>query len=259
MVKYTLITGATSGLGLDLARIYAAKAENLILVARREEIMKKLAEELAERYQIRVKTFAGDLSRPETARKLVQWTREKGYEVDTLINNAGFGSYGEFHKSDLKKEWEMLQLNVMTLMYLTRAFLPGMVFRGRGGILNVASVAAFAPGPRMANYYASKAYVLSFTQALAAELRNTRLKISALCPGPIQTGFQDRAGLSDSKRFSQMAQSGWSAKQVARYAYERFQQGEVVIVPGLSNQILAVLGRKVPLKLVRRVMACAQR
>ena len=258
MLRYTLITGATSGIGLELARIYAAKAENLILVARREEILKDLAEELAEQYQIRVHIFAGDLSRPETARSLVQWTREKGYEVDTLINNAGFGSYGEFHKSDLKKEWEMLQLNVMTLMYLTRAFLPGMVFRGRGGVLNVASVAAFAPGPKMADYYASKAYVLSFTQALAAELRNTKLKISTLCPGPAQTGFQEHAGLSASKQFRQMAQSGLSAKQVARYAYQRFQRGEAVIIPGLSNQILAVLARKLPMKLVRWVIACLQ-
>lgn len=258
MLKYTLITGATSGIGLELAKIYASKAENLILAARHEEVLKTVAEELAERYQIRVQTFAGDLSKPETARKLVQWTREKGYEVDTLINNAGFGSYGEFHKADLKKEWEMLQLNVMTLMYLTRAFLPGMVFRGRGGVLNLASVAAFAPGPKMANYYASKAYVLSFTQALAAELRNTKLKISVLCPGPVQTGFQDRAGLSASKRFRQMAQGGLSAKQVAQYAYERFEQGEVVIVPGLSNQILAGLSRKMPLNFVRRVMAYMQ-
>lgn len=258
MLRYTLITGATSGIGLELARIYAAKAENLILVARREEILKDLAEELAEQYQIRVHIFAGDLSRPGTARSLVQWTREKGYEVDTLINNAGFGSYGEFHKSDLKKEWEMLQLNVMTLMYLTRAFLPGMVFRGRGGVLNVATVAAFAPGPKMADYYASKAYVLSFTQALAAELRNTKLKISTLCPGPVQTGFQEHAGLSASKQFRQMAQSGLSAKQVARYAYQRFQQGEAVIIPGLSNQILAVLARKLPMKLVRWVIACLQ-
>ena len=258
MLKYTLITGATSGIGLELARIYAAEAENLILVARREEVLKQLAEELAERYQIRVQTFAGDLSRPETARDLVRWTREKGYEVDTLINNAGVGNYGQFHKLDVKKEWEMLQLNVMTLMYLTRSFLPGMVFRGRGGVLNVASVAAFAPGPKMADYYASKAYVLSFTQALAEELRNTKLKISALCPGPVQTGFQEAANLSASKRFKQMAQSGWSAKQVARYAYQRFQQGEVVIVPGLSNQVLAVLARKLPLKLVRRVIAYMQ-
>lgn len=257
-MKYTLITGASGGIGMELARVYAEEANNLILVARSGDKLKELAVELESQYGVVVHPFACDLSHPEEAKKLVYWTREKGYEVETLINNAGFGSYGEFHKSNWKNEQEMLQLNIMTLMYLTRAYLPSMVFRGRGGVLNVASVAGFAPGPRMANYYASKAYVLSFTEALAGELRKTKLKIAALCPGPVQTGFQARSKMDMSKRAVKAVYQGISAKEVARYAYDRYQAGEVVILPGTMTKVASILSRVAPKKVVRWIMSRAQ-
>lgn len=258
MIKYTLITGASKGIGLELARVYASQAQNLILVARSQDRLKQIAKDFTDQYGVRVHYYAGDLSKIETAKKLVQWTREKGYEVETLVNNAGFGSYGEFHKSDLKNEWEMLQLNIMTLMYLTRAYLPPMVFHNKGGILNVASIAAFMPGPRMANYYASKAYVLSFTQALAGELKDTKLKIGALCPGPVKTDFFTRAKFDSSKRLIKTDQASLTAKEVATYAYENYQRGQVVIIPGKLMKMLAFLARKKPLGLVAWFMSCFQ-
>lgn len=257
-MKYTLITGATGGIGLELANIYAEQAKNLILVARSEDILKNMAEDWTNQYGIAVHYFAADLSKMEEAKALVHWVRENGYEVETLINNAGFGSFGEFHKSSLKNEREMLQLNVVTLMYLTRAFLPAMVFRGQGGVLNVSSIAGFLPGPRMANYYASKAYVLSFTEALAAELKKTKIKISALCPGPVKTGFQARSKMQLKKRLFNTEKHSLSAQEVARYAYERFQVGEVVIVPGREMKWVAILSRILPKCAVRWLMSVFQ-
>lgn len=253
-MQYVLITGASAGIGLELAKIYASEAKNLILVARNEEKLKKISMELAEQYKIQVHYYPADLSKPESAKKLVHWTRENGYEVDTLVNNAGFGSYGEFHKADLKNEWEMLQLNVMALMYLTRAYLPRMVFQNKGGVLNVSSIAGFIPGPRMANYYASKAYVLSFTQALASELNNTKLKIAVLCPGPVRTNFFNRAKFNLSKRLLPTEKFMMSASEVARYAYDEYQKGEVIIIPGKPTKVSAFLARKMPMKFVNWFM-----
>lgn len=257
-MRYTLITGASGGIGLELARVFAAKAHNLILVARREGALQNVANELAEEFGISVHYYAADLSQIEEAKGLVHWTRQKGFDVEILVNNAGFGSYGEFHKSNLTHEWEMLQLNMVTLMYLTRAYLPSMVFRGRGGVMNVASVAAFVPGPRMANYYASKAYVLSFTEALAGELKNTRLKISALCPGPVKTNFNDRAKVKLRNRIVRTDKHSLSAKEVAEFAYKGFQEGKVVLIPGKTMQWAAFLGRKLPKETVRWFMSIFQ-
>lgn len=254
MIQYTLITGASGGIGRELARVYASQARNLILVARSQDKLERLAQELKEQYQIVVHYYVADLSKPEEAKKLVHWTRQNSYEVETLINNAGFGSYGEFHKSDLKNEWEMLQLNIMSLMYLTRCYLPRMVFQNRGGILNVASLGGFIPGPRMANYYASKAYVVSFTQALAGELRKTNLKISALCPGPVNTDFFKRSHFDLSRRWLGADRFMLSPSLVAAYAYEQYQKGETIIIPGKAAKIAVFLARKKPLKFVQWLM-----
>ena len=257
-MRYTLITGASAGIGLELARVYAAQAQNLILVARSEEKLKRIAEELTEQYKIQVHYYSTDLSKPEQAKKLVHWTRQNAYDIEYLINNAGFGSYGEFHKSDLQNEWEMLQLNIMSLMYLTRAYLPRMVFQNRGGVLNVASIAGFMPGPRMANYYASKAYVVSFTQALAEELRNTALKISVLCPGPVRTDFYKRSKFNLSRRLLPAERFMLSASDVARYTYEEYQKGEKVIIPGTAAKVAVFLARKKPMKVVRWIVSHLQ-
>lgn len=254
---YTLITGATSGIGLELAKQFVKNGKDVLLVSRNSQRLSEVAEELEQIYPVRVHYLAVDLSEPDSAKKVLNWTREKGYEVETLVNNAGFGSHGEFHKSHLKTECEMLELNIMSLMKLTRYFLPAMVFRRQGGVLNVASAAGFAPGIRMANYYASKAYVQSFTQALAGELRGTPINIAALCPGPVDTGFQARARLKVGKRNLVWKQKK-TAKQVAEYAYQEFEKGKVLIFPGELLKTAIFLSRKFPLSWVRWVMSYFQ-
>jgi len=196
-----LVTGASSGIGLELARLFAAGGYGLVLVARSGGKLEELANELRNRHGVDVRVMAIDLARPESSEELVRELEQAGVAVDVLVNNAGFATFGPFAETHLRAELEELQLNVVTLTHLTKKLLPGMLARRRGGVLNVASTAAFQPGPLMAVYYASKAYVLSFTEALAEELRGTGVTISALCPGPTVTGFQKRAAMEDSGLF----------------------------------------------------------
>ncbi len=171
--------------------------------------------------------------------------------MDVLVNNAGFASYGLFHELDMNKELELVQLNVKTLVHLTRLFLPGMEKRGRGRVLNVASTAAFQPGPLMANYYASKAYVLSFSEALANEMEGTGVTVTCLCPGPTRTGFQDRAAMQESK----LVQGGlMDSMAVAKQGYAGLMAGQTIVVPGLQNWIGTLLPRFVPRKLATQLV-----
>src|SRR3954454_3939709 len=190
-----LITGASGGIGLELARVFAAHGYDLVLVARSGGKLEELAGELRTRHGIEARVIAKDLARPESPEELFRELETAGVTVDVLINNAGFATFGPFVAADLHAELEELQLNVVTLTHLTKKLLPAMVARKRGGVLNVASTAAFQPGPFMAIYYATKAYVLSFSEALAAELEGQGVTISVLCPGPTETGFTARAGL----------------------------------------------------------------
>src|SRR3954469_20394085 len=197
-----LITGASGGIGLELARVFAAHGYDLVLVARSGGKLEELAAELRTGHGIAARVIAKDLARPESPEDLARELEAAGVTVDVLINNAGFATFGPFVAADLHAELEELQLNVVTLTHLTKKLLPGMVARRRGGVLNVASTAAFQPGPFMAIYYATKAYVLSFSEALAEELAGTGVSVTALCPGPTATGFQQRAAMQDSKLFS---------------------------------------------------------
>src|SRR6201986_3308991 len=182
-----LITGASGGIGLELARLFAADGHDLVLVARSAGKLSSLAEELAGRHNVGVRVIPADLAGAEAPGDIFDELRRDGVSVDALVNNAGVGSYGLFAETDLRTELDLLQINVVALTHLTKLFLPAMIARRRGYVMNVASTAAFQPGPLMAVYYASKAYVLSLSEALAAELKRTGVRVTALCPGPTNT------------------------------------------------------------------------
>jgi uncharacterized protein len=221
-------------------------------VARSRDRLAALAPELEEEHGIRVGVLAADLADPETPALIDAELRREGVDVDVLVNNAGFGLRGDFAALDEHGLMEMLQVNVAALTHLTRRFLPAMRERGGGGVLNVASTAAYQPGPAMAVYYATKAYVLSFSEALWSELRGTGVTVTALCPGPTATGFQSRAGLERSRLFHSLRVM--DAAAVARAGYRGFRAGRRVVIPGIANRIGTAAVRLLPRGLVLRAV-----
>jgi uncharacterized protein len=246
-----LVTGASGGIGEELARLFAADGHDLVLVARSRDKLERLASELNAKHGVGARVVARDLSRPEAPREIFEELRAGGVGVDALVNNAGFGSYGPFVQTDLKAELDLLQVNVAALTHLTKLFLPAMVARRRGYVMQVASTAAFQPGPLMAVYYASKAYVLHFSEALSNELGGTGVVVSALCPGPTETGFVAAAGMGDSKLFDRGAMS---ARAVAEAGYRGLLAGKAVVIPGFRNSLLARAVGFMPRRLVTRVV-----
>ncbi|HVF45151.1 MAG TPA: SDR family oxidoreductase [Pyrinomonadaceae bacterium] len=246
-----LVTGASGGIGEELARLFAADGHDLVLVARGEEKLRRLSEELGSKHNVAARVLAADLSRAEAPREIFEELAREGVGVDALVNNAGIGSWGLFAETDLKQELELLQINVVALTHLTKLFLPPMIARRRGYVCNVASTAAFQPGPLMAVYYASKAYVLSLSEALANECEGTGVVVSALCPGPTETGFVAAAGMGDSKLFDRGAMS---AREVAEVGYRGLLAGKTVVIPGARNALLARTVGFMPRKLVTKVV-----
>ncbi len=243
MKQTALITGASGGIGLVFAQKLAKEGYDLVLVARSEKTLQTLAEQLRSQHGIRVTVLAKDLSHLEAPNEIYEALQGAGTAVDVLINNAGFASYGLFHELDRAKELEMVQLNITNLVALTHLFVQDMVRRGYGRVLNVASTAAFQPGPLMATYYASKAFVLHFSEAIANELQGTGVTVTALCPGPTASGFQERAAMQESK----LVQGGlMSAEAVVEQGYQALLSGKVVEIPGLSNKVGAWSARLVP-------------
>lgn len=236
MKQTALVTGASSGIGLDLAREMARHGCDLVLVARSEGKLQELAVELEKRNDITAHVIACDLARPNAAAQLVDQLKQRAIDVDVLVNNAGYGLAGAFVETDLTREIDMIQVNVVALTQLTKLLLPPMVARKRGRILNVASTAAFQPGPLMAVYYATKAYVLSFTEAIADELRDSGVTVTALCPGPTATGFADVANMTRSRLFTMMRPM--SAARVARAGYRGLMSGRRLVIPGAKNKLL---------------------
>jgi uncharacterized protein len=247
MRTVTLITGASSGLGSEFARLCAARGDTVVLAARRRQRLEDLAAEIGGEAHV----VAVDLAQPGGPDALHASLRQLGREPDILINNAGFGLVGKFHELPLDRQREMLRLNVEALTVLTHLLLPAMLERGRGGILNVASTAGFQPGPGIAVYFAGKAYVLSFSEALHQELRGTGIKVSALCPGPTATEFGEVAGMK-SDRFTRLA---GTAAEVAAVGLAGLDRNQAVVIPGLINKATAQSHRLLPRALMRRVVA----
>jgi len=249
-VETVLVTGASSGIGRELARCFAAEGCRMILVARKRQALESLAEELRGASKTHSEVLPADLAEPAAPARIFGHLESQGTRVDVLVNNAGFGARGTFAQLSLERQLEMVQVNVTALTRLTGLFLPGMIARRRGGILNVASTAAFQPGPGMAIYYATKAYVLSLSEALGEELIGTGVTVSTLCPGPTKTNFTAVAG-ERASRF--LLRAAMSAEDVAPIGHQGFRQGRFVVVPGLRNRLLAFGTRLGPRVLVRKI------
>jgi short-subunit dehydrogenase len=247
-METALITGASAGMGREFARLFAADGYNLVVVARRADALEELVRDLTAAYQISARAIAADLSQPGAGRTIA--AALAGTPVDVVVNNAGFGAHGPVAQISLDRQLEMIQVNVTALTELTRLFLPGMLERNRGGVLNVASTAAFQPGPNMAVYYATKAYVLSFTDALAEESAGTALHVTCLAPGPTATEFADVAGVEKSRLFQRALMT---AADVARAGYEGWKHNTTIVVPGFSNQLGAFFVRVSPRSTVRKL------
>jgi short-subunit dehydrogenase len=241
--RTVLVTGASGGIGLALAQEFAAAGYDLVLTARSEDKLRAAAQDLEKRFQVKATAIAADLELAETPRALVDELRRRGLTIDALVNNAGFGLQGEFVKQPLERVLQMIQLNVSALTALSGLLLPGMVERGRGEVLNLASTAGFQPGPLMAVYYATKAYVLSFTEAIANELAGTGVVVTALCPGATQSGFSSSARMGGSRLF---ARGVMDPAEVARVGFRALKRGQPVVIPGTMNKMLTASVRFAP-------------
>jgi len=245
-----LITGASYGIGLEFSRIFASEGYNLVLVARSADRLRQLASELEKNHGTRSLILATDLTEPGASAYVQEQTTRAGIEVDVLVNNAGFGQYGKFAENDLEECLRQIQLNVTTLTHLTRLYLPAMFERKSGRILNVASTAAFQPGPLMAVYFATKAYVLHFSEALANELSGTGVTVTCLCPGATATEFHNRANATGQRllKFGSM-----DARTVAEDGYRAMMAGKTVAISGFKNWLLAQSIRISPRRLVTAI------
>jgi len=250
----TLITGASSGIGLDLAKLMAPDFD-LIITARNQSELENVARELEAAHGNHVHVIPADLSQSEAPEQLFAEIARRGLPVDILVNNAGFGSYGAFAESDHQTELDMIQVNITALTSLTRLALPGMLERKRGRIMNVASTAGFQPGPLMAVYYATKAYVIMFSEAIANELKSSGVTVTCLCPGATATKFAGRAKMEESRLFKMGAMR---SEDVARTAYKGMMAGKTMVIPGVLNRAIAMSVRFSPRKLVTAISRSLQ-
>jgi short-subunit dehydrogenase len=248
--KTALITGASFGIGSEFVRIFAREGYNLVLVARTADKLRQLASELEKAYGTRSLILAADLTDPGAPAYVLDQTTRADIPVDVLVNNAGFGQYGLFVDNDLEECLRQIQLNVTTLTHLTRLYLPAMLERGSGGVLNVASTAAFQPGPLMAVYFATKAYVLLFSEAIANELQGTGVTVTCLCPGPTTTEFHKRAKATGMRL---LKMGSMDAHPVAEDGYRAFVAGKPVVISGFKNWLVAQAVRFSPRRLVTAI------
>jgi short-subunit dehydrogenase len=254
--RTALITGASGGIGLELAKVIASNGYDVVLVARRMEALEAAAGFIEGKYGVRAIVIPADLRNVDAPDEIRDTVATESIEIGILVNNAGFGLGGEFLETDLKRELEMIQVNVAAVTQLTKLFAAGMVKRRWGRIMNIASTAAFQPGPLMAVYYATKAYVLSFSQAVAEELRNTGVMVTALCPGATATDFAETAQVGNSRLFTRLGVA--SPDAVARYGYKAMMRGERVAIPNLRDKIMVQSERFAPRSLVTKLARLAQ-
>jgi uncharacterized protein len=241
MMERALITGASSGIGLALAREFADNGHPLVIVSPNEGELVPLAGQLERSYGVEVIPIPADLTDAKAPAQILEQIEEKGLDVHTLVNNAGVGQHGEFARGALERDIDMIRLNIEAVVRLTKLFVRPMIAQRRGRILNVASVAAFEPGPFMAVYHASKAFVLSFTEALAVELEETPITVTALCPGITDTDFVSKARMTGTRMFQRG--NVMSPAEVARIGYEALQHGEPLCVPGAANKAMVAAQR----------------
>jgi len=251
MENTALITGASNGIGLELAKIFASKGANLVLVARSKSKLDDLKSELESKYKVNVLVIAKDLSAANSAQEVYEETTQKGIPIDYLINNAGFGDFGMFAETDWNKELQMINLNITTLTQFTKLYLQDMLKRSSGRIMNVASTAAFQSGPTMAIYCATKAYVLSFSEAISNEVSDKGVTVTALCPGATESGFQAAAAMDESELFK--GKKLPTSKEVAEYGYQSMMKGKTVAIHGMMNYIMANSVRFTPRALVVKI------
>lgn len=256
MKKTALITGASGGIGLELAWIHARQGDNLVLIARNKKKLDELKAEIEKQYQLSVHTIGKDLAVKDAALEVCNELKSAGIEIEYLINNAGFGHLGAFAFNSWEKEEQMIQLNITALTQFTKLFLPAMLERGSGRIMNVASVASFMPGPYMAVYYATKAYVLSFSEAINAEVRKKGVTVTTLCPGPTASGFQQAADMQGIKMLETFKMP--SSKVVAEYGYKAMMKGKAVAIHGTLNRLMVGSLRISPRSLVVEVVGWMQ-
>ncbi len=253
MTPTALITGASGGIGYELGKLFAADGYNVVLVARSADKLTAFANELQQQHNILATPLAADLNNPQAPQQVFDTLAQRGISIQALVNNAGYGICGQFAEIPLAESLGQIQLNITALTHLTRLFVPAMVARGEGRILNVASAAAFQPGPGMAVYYATKAYVLHFSEAMHYELRQTGVTATCLCPGPVLTGFQSRAHMGEAKLMKVLAVL--SPERVATIGYRAMQKGKPVAVAGWMNWLVSNSVRISPRWMVTTVSA----
>ncbi|WP_297993732.1 SDR family oxidoreductase [uncultured Clostridium sp.] len=249
-LRYTLITGASMGIGYELAKLFAKDKHNLILISRNILKLQDVKNELS-KFNIDIKILASDLKNNEDIQDLFNYIEANKLNINILVNNAGIGTFGDFNNIEWKSEEALIDINIKALTKLTKYFLPKVVKEKEGGILNVASTAAFCSGPRMATYYASKAYVLNLTEAIYEEYKAAGIKISCLCPGPVKTSFQDKAGIKKSKSAKKYLMD---AEEVAKICYKDFYKGKVIIIPGFKNKLLVMGNKLMPRSISRKMV-----
>ena len=249
-IKYTLITGASTGIGYELAKLFAKDKHNLILVARNKIKLEAVKAELS-KYNVDIKILSLDLSKSEDIKNIFNFVETNKVSIDILVNNAGIGTFGDFNDIEWKKEEELIDINIKALTQLTKYFLPKILECKNSGILNVSSTAAFCSGPRMASYYASKAYVLNLTEAIYEEYKKTGIKVACLCPGPVKTSFQGKAGIKKSEAAKKYLMD---AEEVARICYKDFNKGKLIIIPGNKNKLLVIGNKFLPRNISRKIV-----
>lgn len=252
MDKYTLITGGTEGIGLELAKLFAKDNHNLLIVARNEVKLQEVKKQIEDIYKVKVEIVSIDLGVDKSCEKLFEFVDEKNVVVDNLINNAGIGSFGEFYKAEEGFEDKIININIVALTKITKYYFKEMVKQGEGRIMNVASTAAFVGGPKMSLYYSTKAYVLSLTEALYEEGKKYGIKVSCLCPGPVKTKFQEKSGIKKSESAKKCLMDPY---EVARIAYDDFNKGKCIIIPGIRNKLLVISNKFAPRTITRKIVS----